>query len=145
MNEYFIEDKFGFENHEYLEELVDNAIEKLKLKNVTFSIILTDDEEIKTLNRDYRNIDKVTDVISFAFNDNGIIPGPINALGDIFISIPQMQRQAKEYAHSEKRELSFLVIHGLLHLLGYNHLNDDEEKIMFNLQKEILNELGIKE
>ena len=81
---------------------------------------------------------------SFALNDGGVFPGPINVLGDIYISIPKMKSQAIEYNHSEKRELSFLAVHGLLHLLGYDHtLGEKEEKEMFDLQKEILNEKGI--
>jgi len=143
MNEYFIEDKIGYQNYDYLEDLIDFSLAKLKQENITFTVILTDDKEIKELNKDYRNIDKVTDVISFALNDNLDVQMPINALGDIYISIPQMQRQAKEYSHSEKRELSFLVIHGLLHLLGYDHQTEVEEKAMFNLQREILNEKEI--
>ena len=144
MNEFFIEDKIGYQDYNYLEDLINFSLDKLKLENTTFSIILTGDEEIRELNRDYRNIDKVTDVISFALNDNIDIKMPINALGDIFISIPQMQRQAKEYNHIAKRELSFLVVHGLLHLLGYDHQNEEEETLMINLQKEILNEKEIR-
>ena len=83
-------------------------------------------------------------MLSFALNDNGAFPGPINVLGDIFISIPKMKEQAIEYSHSEKRELSFLALHGLLHLLGYDHTKGPkEEEEMFGLQKEILNEKGI--
>ena len=140
MNEFFIEDKIGYKNYHYLDELINNSLIKLKLFDVSFGIILTNDDEIQELNQKYRNIDKVTDVISFALNDNLDIKLPINILGDIYISIPQMQRQALEYEHQEKRELSFLVIHGLLHLLGYDHQNKEEETKMFELQKELLNE-----
>ena len=121
-----------------------NEIEKLNIENSTFSVILTDDEEVHYLNKTYRNIDRTTDVLSFALNDNGAFPGPINVLGDIFINIHKMKEQAIEYNHSEKRELSFLALHGLLHLLGYDHTKGPkEEEEMFGLQKEILNEKGI--
>ncbi len=137
-------DKYGYKDFDYLNEVLSYTLEKLNILNATFSVILTDDEEVHTLNKTYRNIDRTTDVLSFALNDNGEFPGPINVLGDIYISIPKMIEQAKEYGHSEKRELSFLAVHGLLHLLGYDHtLGEKEEKEMFDLQKEILNEKGI--
>src|SRR5574344_2397126 len=144
MNEIDITDNYGYQDFNYLEDLLDFALDKLKIKNGMCSIILVGSEEIRKINKEYRKIDKETDVISFALNDNGALPGPINVLGDIYISIPRMKEQAKEYAHSEKRELSFLALHGLLHLLGYDHTKGPkEEKEMFDLQKEILNEKGI--
>lgn len=144
MNEFDIVDKYNYKNYNYLNDLLEYALDKLNITNSTFTIILTDDEEIHYLNKTYRNIDRTTDVISFALNDNGELPGPLNVLGDIYISIPKMKEQAIQYEHSEKRELSFLSIHGLLHLLGYDHtLGEKEEKEMFDLQKEILNEKGI--
>ena len=137
-------DKYGYKNYDYLEEVLSYALDKLKVENPYFSLVLTDDEEVHYLNKTYRNIDRTTDVLSFALNDNGSFPGPVNVLGDIYISIPKMKEQAIEYGHSEKRELSFLAVHGLLHLLGYDHtLGPKEEKEMFDLQKEILNEKGI--
>ena len=139
-----IVDKYGYKNYDYLDEVLEHTLNKLNVENACFTVILTDDEEMHELNKTYRNIDRTTDVISFALNDNGAFPGPINVLGDIYISIPKMIDQAKEYVHSEKRELSFLAVHGLLHLLGYDHtLGEKEEKEMFDLQKEILNDLNI--
>ena len=139
-----ITDKFGYKNYDYLEDVLRYTLDKLKVDNAYFSLILTDDEEVHLLNKTYRNIDRTTDVLSFALNDGGEFPGPVNVLGDIYISIPKMMEQAIEYGHSEKRELSFLAVHGLLHLLGYDHtLGEKEEKEMFDLQKEILNEKGI--
>ena len=137
-------DKYGYKDYNYLNDVLEYTLKKEKQDNATFSLILTDDEEVHYLNKTYRNIDRTTDVLSFALNDGGAFPGPINVLGDIYISIPKMKEQAKEYGHSEKRELSFLAVHGLLHLLGYDHtLGEKEEKEMFDLQKEILNEKGI--
>lgn len=137
-------DKYNYKDYEYLYEVLNYTLEKLNINNPYFSLVLTDDEEIHYLNKTYRNIDRTTDVLSFALNDNGSLPGPVNVLGDIYISIPKMKEQSIEYGHSEKRELSFLAVHGLLHLLGYDHTKGEkEEKEMFDLQKEILNEKGI--
>lgn len=141
---YDIIDNYGYSDYEYLNEVLDYAIKKLNIDNSIFDIIFIDDEEMHKLNKEYRGIDRTTDVLSFVLNDNKHIDAFINSLGDIFISIPKMKSQAIEYGHSEKRELSFLALHGLLHLLGYDHtLGKKEEEEMFGLQKEILSELGI--
>lgn len=141
---YDIIDNYGYDNYDYLYEVIDYTIKKMNIKNSVFCIIFIDDEEMHRMNKEYRNIDRTTDVLSFALNDNSHIKTEINSLGDIFISIPKMKSQALEYNHSEKRELSFLTVHGILHLLGYDHtLGKKEEEEMFDLQKEILNELGI--
>ena len=141
---YDIIDNYGYSDYNYLNEVLDYAINKLKIENSVFDIIFIDDDEMHKLNKEYRGIDRTTDVLSFALNDNKHIDTVVNSLGDIFISIPKMISQAKEYQHSEKRELSFLALHGLLHLLGYDHtLGKKEEEEMFGLQKEILSELGI--
>ena len=142
--DYDIIDEYGYEDYEYLEEVIDYTMKKLDIKDSIFDIIFIDDEKMHEMNKEYRGIDRTTDVLSFALNDNKHIDTVINSLGDIFISIPKMKSQANEYGHSEKRELSFLTVHGLLHLLGYDHIQEEDEKIMFGLQKEILDELGIK-
>jgi len=136
-----INDLYGYENYEFLEDVSSFVLNKLEIKDKEFSVIFVDKDEIKEINKNYRNIDKVTDVISFAFNDEDSFMTDL--LGEIYICIPIMQEQAIEYCHSEKRELSFLLVHGILHLLGYDHVQKDEEKVMFNLQEEILNELNI--
>lgn len=137
-------DEFGYKDYDYLEEVIDYTLKKLG-SNGLLNVIFIDDEKMHMMNNTYRGIDRTTDVLSFAFNDNKSIDTEIDVLGDIYISIPKMKNQAIDYSHSEKRELSFLTIHGILHLLGYDHMNEDDEKIMFSLQKEILNELGIGE
>ena len=142
---YDIIDDYGYEDYDYLNTVLDYAIKKLNVKDSFFSLIFIDDNKMHKMNKEYRGIDRTTDVLSFALNDNKRIETPINMLGDIFISIPKMISQSKEYSHSEKRELSFLTVHGLLHLLGYDHMKIEDEKIMFGLQDEILNELNIKE
>lgn len=99
------------------------------------TIILIDDSEMHSMNRNYRNIDKSTDVLTFLSDED-------DYLGDIFINVDRLTQQADDYGHSLKREFCFLVAHGALHLLGYDHMNKEEETIMFNLQEEILKEIA---
>lgn len=113
-------------------------------KNYSVSIVFIESDEIQKINREYRNIDKATDVISFALLDSDNMYENMeveNELGDIFINIDAVQEQAKRYEHSEKRELGFLFGHGLLHLLGYDHIEKEEEKVMFGLQEKIIDEV----
>ena len=113
------------------------------------SISFVDNKYIHKINKKYRDVDRETDVISFAFLDDdvnreetlhskGVVP-----LGDIYISVDKAKEQAESYGHSLERELSFLYVHGLLHLLGYDHQNEEQEKEMFSIQEEILNKLGV--
>jgi probable rRNA maturation factor len=142
---YNIEDNELYNNYEYLYSVLDHTLKKEKVNNAIFSIIFVEDEEIHAMNRDYRGVDRITDVISFAFEDTGeILYNEIRMLGDIYICIPQMKRQAESYGHSEKRELAFLAVHGILHLLGYDHMNEKDEKVMFELQELILDGQNIK-
>lgn len=144
-NEYVIEDNGLYENYDYLYGVLDHALEHENVDNAVFSIIFVGEDEIHNINRTYRKVDRITDVISFAFEDNDdFMYNGIRMLGDIYICIPQMKRQAEEYGHSEKRELSFLAVHGLLHLLGYDHMIEEDEKVMFSLQELILNDKDIK-
>ncbi|MEB1807580.1 MAG: rRNA maturation RNase YbeY [Bacillaceae bacterium] len=133
------------------EEIISEAAKMEGLTGPTeISITFVDDERIREINRDYRGKDTPTDVISFALNEAGeeevqiIDPEGPNVLGDIIISIPRTIEQAQQYEHSFERELGFLLVHGFLHLLGYDHLTDEEEKIMFSRQEEILNAYGLK-
>lgn len=133
------------ENIDILNSFIEFSCNKLNLKNVMFNVIIIDNESIHKINKEYRNIDRPTDVISFALEDDKQINIPeIRVLGDIYISYDKVIEQAKEYGHSEKRELCFLGIHGLLHLLGYDHMTEEDEIKMFKLQKELLEEYGIK-
>lgn len=146
MMDYEINNNYGYEkDYSYLNGVIKRTLDHEKASDSIFSIVFVSEEEIQEINREYRNIDKVTDVISFAFEDNlNIVYNSFRVLGDIYICIPRMIEQAKEYGHSEKRELSFLVVHGLLHLLGYDHMEKDEEEKMFALQELILNDEDIK-
>ena len=141
---YEIVDNNLYKDYDYLNDVIKATLKHENALDAYLSIIFVDEDEIQNINKTYRNIDRVTDVISFALEDNNedIIGDRI--LGDIYLCIPKMKAQAIEYQHSEKRELSFLVCHGLLHLLGYDHVNNkEEEKIMFDLQDEILDSLNI--
>ncbi|MBA2869850.1 putative rRNA maturation factor [Anoxybacillus calidus] len=146
------------ETNEVTEEQMD-MIEKLlnyaaEVENVQdeaeVSVTFVDNEKIREINRDYRGKDKPTDVISFALEEMGdeeieIVGAEIPpVLGDIIISVPKAREQAEEYGHSFMRELGFLVVHGFLHLLGYDHETEEEEKEMFSKQEQILEQFGLK-
>ncbi len=110
------------------------------------SVSIVDDETIHKYNLQYRKIDRPTDVLSFASleaDDLSYLPGVPTLLGDIIISYPTAKRQARKYGHSIRREMAFLFTHGLLHLIGYDHQNERQEKEMFALQNQILTELNI--
>ena len=106
------------------------------------SLILLDDKQIQTINKEYRGKDLSTDVLSFASHEGDQISSDNDYIGDIFINMNAMERQALAYGHSKKREFCFLFAHGLLHCLGYDHQNEDEERTMFELQELILNEIA---
>ena len=111
------------------------------------SVTLTDDAHIHVLNREYRGVDRPTDVLSFALMESDepeIIGGASEVLGDLVISLERVQAQAEEYGHSALRELSFLTVHGMLHLLGYDHMEEDERLEMETEQRHIMEELGIE-
>ena len=127
-----------------LDQYYKKTLKTLKLDdNYVLSLIIVGPRTIKKINNDYRGIDKETDVISFALLDDGDrneFEGVVE-LGDIFINRNRAISQAKEYCHSEKREFVFLFVHGLLHLLGYDHMNSKDEKEMFSLQRKIVGNL----
>lgn len=128
-----------------LEKYVKYLVEKLSLEKCEFNIIFIDNERIHEINKQYRGVDRVTDVISFALEDEmDVVYENFRLLGDIYISIDKCYEQALEYGHSRQREVSFLVTHGILHLLGYDHMESDDEVEMFKLQKELLDNYGIK-
>lgn len=127
-----------------LKKVIDKATEIEEINNVEFNIIIVDNERIHKINREYRHIDNPTDVISFALEDDESFPGmDIRVLGDIYISLDKVYEQSKSYGHSFFRELAFLAVHGFLHLLGYDHMQLEDEKEMFSRQELILNEAGI--
>ena len=126
--------------------VIDYAIEKENIQNKLFNIIIVDNKYIRDLNKSYRNIDRETDVITFALEDeNSVLSGSDeDILGDIYISIEKAKEQSKEYNHSLKRELSFLAVHGFYHLLGYDHTTKELEEVMFKKQDEVLDACHIE-
>lgn len=133
------------EEGQIVENFINYCVDKLKLKNVMFNVIIIDDKEIHELNKKYRGIDRATDVITFALEDQeDEISLDVRILGDIYISYDKVIAQALEYGHSKTREICFLAVHGLLHLLGYDHMKKEDEEKMFSMQKELLNSYGIK-
>ena len=134
-----------FPYKDIIEKIVNKALEKEGVENASCSIIIVDNYYIHKLNKEYRGIDRETDVISFALEDDKsmIIPDGIRLLGDIYISLDKAEEQAREYGHSLKRELCFLAVHGIYHLLGYDHITKEEEEVMFKKQEEVLMEYGI--
>lgn len=129
-----------------LKKLLSDFCKRENLNNVIFNIIIVDEDKIHEINKTYRGIDRPTDVISFALEDDRLMKEPteIRILGDIYICIQKVHSQAEEYGHSFKRELTFLAVHGLLHLLGYDHMNKIDEEKMFSKQEEVLKYYGIE-
>ena len=145
MFEIFNEIKSEIPELTTLNEYIKYVVKQLKLEKCEFNIIIVDNKKIHEINKEYRNIDRETDVISFAMEDNMDVEyTDFRLLGDIYISIDKVIIQAKEYGHSNLREICFLVTHGILHLLGYDHMEPDEEKEMFDLQNKLLDGYNIK-
>ncbi|CAM2760067.1 rRNA maturation RNase YbeY [Dolosigranulum pigrum] len=136
-----------------VQDVLAYAADYLELEeNCAMSVIIVDNEEIQNINREYRQKDAVTDVISFALEESVVeddfpaiqeVMDESRELGDIFVSFQRAQEQAVEYGHSFKRELGFLVVHGFLHLNGYDHMTEEEEAEMFDLQRDILDGFGL--
>jgi len=125
--------------------------EKLLDSKLIMTITFTTPEEIRKINKKYRKIDKATDVLSFPMFERKELEEKIakqdfeheDVLGDILISIPKVQEQAIEYEHSFKRELAYMVVHGFYHLMGYDHIKEEDKKEMRPKEEKILNELKI--
>ena len=126
-----------------LDKIFESCLTTLKIdKEVDVAVILIRSKAIQKLNKQYRNIDKSTDVISFAIQDSEeIMFDDTLDIGDIYINVDSVVSQALDYGHSIRREFCFLFIHGLLHCFGYDHMNEKDEKIMFELQNKILDPL----
>ena len=144
------------ENEEYekiIEPVLSECYEEENLLNskLIIQITLTNPENIRKLNKEYRNIDRETDVLSFPMFEKNEIDLKIknqdfpneDILGDMVISIQRVEEQAKEYGHSFKRELSYMVVHSFYHLMGYDHMEEDEKKVMREKEDVILNRLKI--
>jgi probable rRNA maturation factor len=135
--------------YQLLQALIETAGQVEKLEEGEVSITFVDDNEIQEINKTYRNMDKPTDVLSFPMFEADEVEIQVDdeneplLLGDIIVSIPRTRSQAEEYEHSFERELGFLVVHGFLHLLGYDHEDETLEKEMFAKQEEILQKHGL--
>ncbi|WP_096188358.1 rRNA maturation RNase YbeY [Evansella halocellulosilytica] len=131
-----------------VKEVILTAMEEEEVSDhAEVSLTFVDDKTIHDLNKNYRNKDKPTDVLSFALNEGEediVGEGMPDLLGDIIISVPRAEQQAEEYGHSIKRELCFLSVHGFLHLIGYDHETEDQEKAMNERQEMILQKHGLK-
>ena len=144
MFEIFNELDYEISESSDMKKVLEIAIKEEKLNDVEFNVILVDNNYIHELNKNYRKIDRETDVITFALEDNEEVNEEEHRLlGDIYISVDKAKSQALEYGHSFKREICFLAVHGFLHLLGYDHMNKHDEEIMFSKQELILNEANI--
>ena len=128
-----------------LDRVIKFACKHMKVENPLLNIVIVDNKRIQEINREYRNKDAVTDVISFAFEEvSDVDYEDVRFLGEIYISYERCVSQASEYGHSVRREFCYLAVHGLLHLLGYDHMEEEDKKVMRALEEEILNEYDIK-
>lgn len=155
MKIYF--DNVGLFTKPFIKRVLERALKHLNQPSelLEMSLSIVSPEQIQELNKSFREVDKVTDVLSFPTCDNPtrgaitVMCEDVNPetdlvnIGDIVICLERAKEQAKEYGHSLKRELAFLSLHGLLHLLGYDHVEEEDEKQMIALQKEILDQAGI--
>ena len=129
------------ETREYVQKVLEKEYESEA--PVYMSLLFTGNDEIQVINREYRDKDQPTDVISFAYHETEDFDiGPYDTLGDIVISLERVVEQAKEYNHSDKRELFYVLTHGILHLLGYDHIEEEDKKEMRDKEEEILGSFG---
>ncbi len=129
---------------DFLEKYITYVSKRENIEDAIFNIIFVSNDKIHELNKNYRGVDRVTDVISFALEDGEDLKEPgVRVLGDVYIAIDVAYEQALTYGHSRLREVCFLATHGILHLLGYDHMTEEDEKIMFDKQEEILDSYDI--
>lgn len=132
---------FDEEGIELIKKAVGETLNHLNMdKDVIVSISLVNEEEIQTLNRDFRGVDKVTDVLSFPLDDEFQIHPTM--LGDVVINTKRVLEQAEEFGHSNEREIAYLTVHSTLHLLGYDHMQDDEKKEMREIEEAVMKRMG---
>ena len=128
-------------------KIIDTVKSAINVENynqdVEVSVSFVDNQEIKELNKEFRNIDEITDVLSFPMDFNINIEGVNEILGDIIISVEKADEQAAEFVHSLDREILYLVIHSMFHLFGYDHLNEEDKAVMRSKEKEVVRNIGI--
>ena len=161
MEKYTEIEFLDIEESEEYKELILNVVrecfktEHLENANMYLNVILTNPENIRKANKEYRNIDKETDVLSFPMCEKDEIEAIIlkskeekiqinEVLGDIIVSIPKVKEQAIEYGHSTTRELAYMIVHGFYHVMGYDHMNEEEKQVMREKEENVLNKLDIK-
>lgn len=150
MIEIFYDETENIEEEKLIEKVVTVVLEEEKIKKkLNVYVTLTNNENIRRINAEHRNIDRATDVLSFPMYEREEIDGlriedeTEDILGDIIVSVEKVREQAEEYGHSFERELAYLVTHGMLHLLGYDHMIDEEKVVMRKREEEILEKLNI--
>ncbi len=149
----YIDIKENSDYEEIISKVLDKCfeIEHLPKDKLLVSVTLTNPENIKNINNEYRKIDKSTDVLSFPMFEKDEIEKMVkeqnweytDILGDMVISIEQVENQAKEFGHSFERELSYMVVHSFYHLMGYDHIKEEDKEKMRPKEEYVLNELGI--
>ena len=146
----YLEIEENKENEEIIKKVLNQCYktENLNPEYLYVNIILTNPENIRNFNKEYRNIDLETDVLSFPMFEKGELNNFKSCckevLGDIIISLERVEQQAKEYGHSFQRELAYMVVHGFYHLMGYDHINEDDKKVMRAKEENILKALKIE-
>ena len=148
-----LETKEKRSNENIIKIVLDKCFEEEKIQNskLLVTITLTNANNIRKINKEYRNIDRATDVLSFPMFEKDELKEKIrnkkfeheDVLGDIIISIPKVEEQAKEYGHGFERELSYMIVHGFYHLMGYDHIKEEDKKKMRPKEEKILNDLNI--
>ena len=146
-----LEENIKFE--EIIKKVIEQCFKEEKLENskLNISITLTTPENIRKINKEYRNVDNETDVLSFPIFEKEELDKKIlnnnfeyeDILGDIVISIKRVEEQAKEYGHSFERELSYMLVHGFYHLMGYDHIKEEDKLVMRSKEEKVLTKLGI--
>ncbi|SHH26374.1 probable rRNA maturation factor [Anaerosphaera aminiphila DSM 21120] len=127
---------------ELIKKSIREVIDEEKLdENIMISVSFVDDEEIRTLNRDFRNVDSSTDVLSFPIDDEFQLDERI--LGDVVINTKRVIEQAEEFGHSNERELSYLTVHSILHLLGYDHEDEEDKSLMRSKEKIVMDRMKL--
>ena len=137
---------FAFDVKEILDAVLEQTLTQEKCPyEAQVNLLITDDEGIREFNRQFRQVDSPTDVLSFPQYENleEIMSEPYLCLGDVIICPERAAEQAEEYGHSYEREMVYLMVHSIFHLLGYDHMNDDEKKVMREKEEAVMNEMGI--
>lgn len=157
--EYEAEERLGFDYESTIRKVINEAMDYEECPYESeVEVVITDNERIHEVNKEFRDIDRPTDVLSFPMVEYDT-PGDFDVLeeseecfnpetgelllGDIMISVDKVKEQAANYGHSEERELGFLIAHSMLHLFGYDHMEDDEREVMERKQEEILQKIGL--